>query len=77
MLPSIVYPPIFESFRIILEQKETPPDEKLMEFCENLYSDKKTRSPYLLAFIVDILGEKIEKGDDAEAELHLKRAVQV
>jgi hypothetical protein len=50
-------------------------DQNVREFCEELYSSGN-RSPFLLAFLIDMCEENIERGDGDKAD-SLHRALQV
>jgi hypothetical protein len=50
-------------------------DQNVRQVCEELYSSGN-RSPFLLAFLVDMCEENIERGDGDKAD-SLHRAVQV
>jgi len=48
----------------------------VVEFCDNLY-DEKVRSPYLLAFMIDILEDQLETKSCRDGAQALRRAVEV
>jgi protein farnesyltransferase/geranylgeranyltransferase type-1 subunit alpha len=50
-------------------------DQNVRQVCEELYSSGN-RSPFLLAFLVDMCEENIDRGDKDKAD-SLHRAVQV
>ena len=50
--------------------------EDVSEFCENLYSEN-IRSPYLLAFMIDILEERLETKACQDCPQTLQRAMEV
>jgi protein farnesyltransferase/geranylgeranyltransferase type-1 subunit alpha len=50
-------------------------DQNVRQVCEELYSSGN-RSPFLLAFLLDICDEDMEKGDGDKAG-NLERAMQV
>jgi protein farnesyltransferase/geranylgeranyltransferase type-1 subunit alpha len=50
-------------------------DQNVIQVCEDLYSSGN-RSPFLLAFLVDMCEEKMERGDGDRTK-NLQRALQV
>lgn len=55
-------------FRILLHSDNGLNESSVMKFCENLYTSG-SRSPYLLAYLVDAALEKIESNIDTNKSL--------
>jgi protein farnesyltransferase/geranylgeranyltransferase type-1 subunit alpha len=63
-------------FRVLLHHNGgITQDQNVRQVCEELYSSGN-RSPFLLAFLVDMCEEHMERGDGDKAE-HLHHAIQV
>jgi len=50
--------------------------EDVNEFCENLYTEN-VRSPYLLAFMIDLLEDRLETKSCQDCPQSLCRALEV
>ena len=50
--------------------------EDVSEFCDGLYMEN-IRSPYLLAFIIDLLEDRLETATCQDAPQTLRRALEV
>ena len=50
--------------------------EDVSEFCDNLYAEN-VRSPYLLAFMIDLLEDRLETGSCQDSPQTLRRALEV
>jgi len=63
----------FHVFRVVEVESRY---EDVNEFCENLFADN-VRSPYLLAFMIDILEDQLETKSCQDVPRALCRAIEV
>ncbi len=62
-------------FSRVLLDREMSKNETVINFCKQLY-DNHCRSPFLLAFLIDVAEEKLKLGTP-EKESVLKNALEV